>query len=91
MTNFIHILPIFREVIKGKPLYIFLELFLQSSNKELWRTSRKDMTEKNDSDFQNLEGSGKVYQQQRKMLKFWWIDNSNFANIVSEIGNERVR
>ena len=49
------------------------------------------MTEKNDSDFQNLEGSGKVYQQQRKMLKFWWIDNSNFANIVSEIGNERVR
>ena len=46
--------------------------------------------EKNYSDFQNLEGSGKVYQQQRKMLKFWWIDNRNFANIVSEIRNERV-
>ena len=26
----------------------------------------------------------------KKMLKFWWINNMNFANISSEVHNERI-
>ena len=26
----------------------------------------------------------------KKMLKFWWINNMNFANISSEVHSERV-
>ena len=73
----------------------FRDLFLQH---RLPKTK-----EKNYSDLQNLDCSKKglrkfinnksyiLNRQQRKMLKFWWIDNRNFANIVSEIRNERVR